>query len=480
MHALLRCLGQAFLKHGLKAAADLVPMGGAIYEIAAEGWASYCKEQHPHKLRKELQEVAGGTDEQLKQATAEVVKAVAGSRTPEERQRLHDYLSQVPASLRQSFRRSTDPHGRSVPSGLHVEKAEDLIPLLPARLPRFKPGDRPLPGVDWELVEMLGAGGFGEVWKARNPHFDGVAPVALKFCLDPAAKDRLLKYEAGLLNRVMRQGAHPGIVQLKQTYLSADPPCLEYEYVAGGDLAKLIQQHRRGDLGLPPDKAALVVLYLAQAVGQAHRLTPPIVHRDLKPANVLVQPRPDGKVSLRVADFGIGGVAVGQAIEHTKQGTTHGELLASSLRGSCTPLYASPQQMAGGNPDPRDDVYSLGVIWYQLLTGNLSHGAPGGKGWRKQLAEAGMPGPWVDLLEECIDSNPAERPADAAVLAERLEVLLKTWRPEDAGAVSWVLPGGAELGGRGRGAGELEVVTRPTAAVVVRTRRGQASAPRGS
>jgi serine/threonine protein kinase len=300
-----------------------------------------------------------------------------------------------------------------------------LIPLLPNRLTsRFKAGERPLPGVDWELVEMLGAGGFGEVWKARNPHLSSAAPVALKFCLDRAAKDRLLLHEAAVLDRVMVQGKHRGIVQLRHTYLSADPPCLEYEYVAGGDLAALIKQFHRAAPGVPWRQAAQVVLHLARAVGFAHRLNPPIVHRDLKPANVLVQKEEKGVV-LRVADFGIGGVAAGQAIEQTRRGTTHGELLVSSLRGSCTPLYASPQQMQGQRPDPRDDVYSLGVIWYQVLTGDLGRGAPSGKGWRKQLAEAGMPVPWIDLLEECIEYDPAERPADAGALAQRIEELTR-------------------------------------------------------
>jgi hypothetical protein len=90
------------------------------------------------------------------------------------REELRIYLSQVPGAIHRSLRRPADPSGATVPAGLSLRRGADLLPLLPARLPRFRAGDRPLPGVDWELVELLGVGGFGEVWKARNPHFDGV------------------------------------------------------------------------------------------------------------------------------------------------------------------------------------------------------------------------------------------------------------------------------------------------------------------
>src|SRR5438132_1461592 len=83
--------------------------------------------------------------------------------------------------------------------GLVLERVEDVAPLLPAALPRFKPGDRP-PGLgDWELEELLGVGGFGEVWKAKNPYLP--EPVALKFCLDPDSA-RMLRNEAEMLGRV--------------------------------------------------------------------------------------------------------------------------------------------------------------------------------------------------------------------------------------------------------------------------------------
>jgi serine/threonine protein kinase len=249
-------------------------------------------------------------------------------------------------------------------------------------------------------------------------------PVALKFCLDPAAA-KVLRNEAAVLDRVMGQGKHPGIVQLLDTHLKAETPCLEYEYVDGGDLTGLIQEWHRAKGGPTPHQAAKVILRLAEIMGFAHRLKPdPIVHRDLKPANILVQRTAEGEAHFKVADFGIGGVAVGQAIRETSRGTTRGRFLTSALHGSYTPLYASPQQMRGEPPDPRDDVYSLGVIWYQLLTGELAAGRPGGARWRKKLAEQGMPPEMAELLECCFEDNPDDRPQDAYALANQISRLV--------------------------------------------------------
>ena len=247
-------------------------------------------------------------------------------------------------------------------------------------------------------------------------------PVALKFCFDSSAKDSLLRHEAAILNQVMRQGRHPGIVALQHTYLSADSPCLEYEYVAGGDLGGLLQDWRRNPPGT--DRVGRLILELTRIVAFAHRLSPPIVHRDLKPANILVQPAPDGGFTLRVADFGIGGVAANRALAASARGVSRGQFLVTALRGAHTPLYASPQQMRGEPPDPRDDVYSLGVIWYQILTGSLIAGRPGGTRWTGRLSAAGVPQGQVDLLSACLEDEPADRPADAGILADRLGTLL--------------------------------------------------------
>src|SRR5205814_1181756 len=96
--------------------------------------------------------------------------------------------------------------------------------------------------------------------------FDGLPPVALKFCLDSTAQ-QLLRHEAGVLARVMGQGKQAGIVELRHTYLSADPPCLEYEFIEGNDLAGTVYAEQASKGELTPDQATQIVLQLAQAAG---------------------------------------------------------------------------------------------------------------------------------------------------------------------------------------------------------------------
>ena len=382
----------ALLRFVARAAGNAVGFGVAgdfavdfLPDLAQDVWAWWKGTTSEEQRKAEIEALSQtGTEEMLKEA-GEIVQAELADKTPETRQAVATYLAQVPNSIRRSLRRPSDPTGMTMPGGLQLRKAEDLLQLLPSKPPRFKPGDRPLHGVDWELEQLLGVGGFGEVWKARNPHMTSAPPVALKFCLDAAAA-KMLRNEASVLDRVMSQGKHSGIVQLRQTYLSADTPCLEYEYVAGGDLLGLVHdmQQPAGKLGWK--QATQIIGRLAEIVGFAHRLSRPIVHRDLKPANILVYLK-DGKAHLKIADFGIGAVAASQAIQKTLREASHGASMMRTLLGSYTPLYASPQQKRGEPPDPRDDVFALGVIWYQLLRGNMVAGPPSGMGWQKRLSE---------------------------------------------------------------------------------------------
>jgi serine/threonine protein kinase len=433
---LLRCLGKALVKHGARFVLNLAPGGDVLYDIAAETWEAYRQDFGGDEVAAELESLAQAAADQLEDAVKDVVRDVASDCADNVKEAISAYLTQVPASIRRSLRRPSEASGKTVPPGRSVNRAEDLAQLLPPRPPRFKPGDRPLPGVDWELEELAGVGGFGEVWKARHPYLKSKPPVALKFCLDPSAT-AALRNEAGVLDRVMQQGRHSGIVPLLHTYLSADPPCLEYEFVDGADLAGLIQElHARGKV--MAEAANRLLVRLAEIVAFAHKAEPPIVHGDLKPANVLVRRTADGKLALRVIDFGIGGLAAARAAQEVRKPTRgRSQLLTEAVRGAHTPLYASPEQMArrpGTAADPRDDVHALGVIWYQLITGDLTiTSIP--PDWREQLAEHGVGEALIKLLGACVAPKADKRPASAVALVEQIQAAnVPMVEPADADA----------------------------------------------
>ena len=292
---------------------------------------------------------------------------------------------------------------------------------------RFRPGDKPIRGADWELERLLGKGGFGEVWKANNPHLPSVPPVALKFCLelDDRGKE-LLRHEADMVLRAQQQFRSDGIVPLLHAYLSNDPPCLEYPYIEGGTLVRLLDECRESAGSFHP---AQVQQRIIERIARDRRPSCTGCRQGLfivtwKPANILAERRK------RRQDL-----ATGDGLRHRRIGAQPGSgnvsisssslvgNMASVLTGSYSPLYASPQQVGGDKPDPRDDVYALGVIWYQLLTGDLTSPAPTGRRWVDDLKNRGMNDAAVGLLSSCFESTPAHRPGDAGTLFERLQAL---------------------------------------------------------
>ena len=363
------------------------------------------------EVRAEVQAVARLGDDEARRFATLAAEEVGPDVPLDIHLSLVTYLALIPAAIRQTHRCPHDPSGRTVAADLVIARPADVLKILPARLPRFAKGERARGFPDWTLDELLGIGGFGEVWKATNPH---LPPVALKFCLDEAAA-RFLRHEADLLGRIVRHGRHPGVVALLDTALSTDPPCLKYEFVPGGDLAALAKGWRgKADSA---ERARPLLRQLAEAVAFAHRLDPPIVHRDIKPANVLVQHDPDGGIVLLVADFGIGAIVAAHSLGF---GLTSARA-PTALLGACTPLYASPQQLRGDEPSPADDVFALGVLWYQLLVGNLDERP--GTDWREALAGSGAGGDEIDLLGRCLVGRADRRLRDAGALLDAIDAL---------------------------------------------------------
>jgi serine/threonine protein kinase len=411
---LLAAVGRAALPVLTGGTSSAVEVGATILSAVWDWWGKKAKEAD---RRAELEAIARMTAEQYAVQVQSLVQEHAAAASQRVQGQLQGYLIALQAQIRRVSRRPSDPAGLTVSSRMVLSRAEDLAPFLPPRPPRFVPGDK-VPGTDLELDALLGIGGFGEVWKARNRFMPSEPPVALKFCLDAGAAASLRR-EARLLDLIRQEGKHPGMVDLRRTYLSADPPFLEYEWIDGGDLGGYVLDRVRQAGAIPPADAARVVRRLADIVGFAHAKG--IVHRDLKPANVLTfgTQRPDGKreVRFKVADFGIGGITSQVASRAT--GRT-GTLTMAAALGSYSVNYASPEQERGAPPDPRDDVHALGVIWYQMLAGDLTLAAPRGPGWKRRLVEKGLPPGQADLLEECVSSEREDRPANGSVLAERL------------------------------------------------------------
>jgi serine/threonine protein kinase len=388
---------------------------------------------------------AGADQKEWRRQVSELLDKVATGQPRQVREMMERYLESVPAKIQRTLRRPDDPTGLTVPSNLALRSAADLAKFLPDRFPRYKKGDCPLPISDLVLDEFLGMGGFGEVWKAVHKDRPHAPPVALKFCTDEAAS-KSLRREVELLDRVANGGRHENIVKLLYAHLHVDPICLEYEYVGGGDLAEFTRNLHRANKATPR-QIAQVILQLAKAVGFAHAQHPPIIHRDLKPANILIQRTERGTAQLKVADFGIGAVASEQGLAQAREtGRASG---ATTAPREYTPLYASPQQRKGKSADPRDDVYAIGVIWYQLLRGDFLTEAPRGEGWKKRLGEQGMEGDLIRLLGRCVEDQAEDRPPNALSLAEELNALLKgcqaTSRPAEVNHSSAILADGKVL-----------------------------------
>src|SRR5262249_30881795 len=224
-------------------------------------------------------------------------------------------------------------------------------------------------------------------------------------------------------DHLQQHGQHPGIVPLQEVYLENDPPCLQYEYVAGGDLAGLLREWAATEGQSSPMQATLLFGQIVKAVAFSHSARPPLVHCDLKPANVLLERLSEEMIRLRITDFGIGGLAAQQVLEQSRdRGASRQELLTDAVRGAYTPLYASPEQKRrrrGEPADPRDDVHALGVIWYQLLSADLflDRIPPD---WRQALADRSVPAPQIDLIARCMASKPEKRPANALELEQQL------------------------------------------------------------
>jgi eukaryotic-like serine/threonine-protein kinase len=260
----------------------------------------------------------------------------------------------------------------------------------------------------YEILEIIGTGATGRVARAHDPMIGRLVAIKLfsKELAKGEARQRFLQ-EA----RVVGQLSHPSIMTLHDMGIDepTQTPYLVMEYLEGQPLDRILE---KGSIPFP--KACAWVAEIACALGVAHRKG--VIHGDVKPANVLITN--DGRVKLM--DFGMARLA------------SH-DTGASPLLG--TPAYWCPEQILGKPQDSRSDLFSLGVVLYEMVTGKRPFDADSLQGICGRVlsstplpasqANPSLPTAFDRVMVRCLAKDPAARYATAEILAEELYPLAR-------------------------------------------------------
>lgn len=263
------------------------------------------------------------------------------------------------------------------------------------------------------LEKVLKSGGMGDVWQGTDRQLR--RPVAIKVMQGRLADPRRFEREAQIAARLQ----HPGITVVYDFGTYDSLPYIVMELLVGQNLADVLDQARGGRL--PVGTAVSLIVQAAKALQAAHAHR--IIHRDLKPANLFLQ----DEGGLKICDFGIARLA------DAPDGLTTGEYVLG------TPQYMSPEQCEGAEIDERSDLYSLGCMLYELLTGRPPFVAGGQRAIMNQhmntppvsprTLRPDIPRELDSIVLDMLSKDPGDRPADAAVVAARLEAVLAVRPP---------------------------------------------------
>lgn len=268
----------------------------------------------------------------------------------------------------------------------------------------------------YRILEELGQGSMGIVYKAHDPNLD--LDVAVKVlrpeCLQGETLVKRFLAEARVLGRL----DHPNIVRVYNVDEDQGTVYIAMELLVGEGLNEIAKKRR-----LTPAEIADLGAAIAEALGYAH--SKGVVHRDVKPGNILV--RPDGKP--KITDFGI--ARIEDSSEHLM--TQAGEVLG-------TPAYMSPEQVLSEPVDGRSDIFSLGIILYELCAGERPFGGSSLGAVFQAITQASpvpirkknpdVPAGLADVVERCLRRNPAERFQTGEELAGALRASIPKEGPD--------------------------------------------------
>jgi len=198
----------------------------------------------------------------------------------------------------------------------------------------------------YEILEQLGRGGMGEVYKVRDTKLD--EEMALKLLKPDIASDESMIERFRNELKLARKITHKNVCRMHDFHEEEGTPFITMEYVAGEDLKSLIKKKRK----IPVEEALSIARQVIVGLAEAHELG--VVHRDLKPQNIMI----DKKGHAKIMDFGIARSVEAPGV------TTTGMIIG-------TPDYISPEQAEGEEADQRSDIYSLGIILYEMVTGSV-------------------------------------------------------------------------------------------------------------
>jgi serine/threonine protein kinase/Tfp pilus assembly protein PilF len=268
----------------------------------------------------------------------------------------------------------------------------------------------------FRLLRILGRGGMGIVWLARDEELE--REVALKFLPDLMVQDRALLDQLKRETKRCLELTHPHIVRIHDFVHDERSGCISMEYVDGETLSNLRAEKKQKVF--EPHELTDWIAQLCDALDYAHNRAK-VIHRDLKPANLMVKQKGD----LKITDFGI---ARSLADPATRLTSEHGR--------SGTLVYMSPQQLNGERSTHLDDIYSLGGTIYELVTskppfysGNIDRQiceriAPSMTERRKEfnVEPVSVPKILEETVAACLAKDPSRRPQSAAEVAERLHL----------------------------------------------------------